>query len=150
MDLRPELLPPSVTRTRLSELGTQIERIADLIISGAPAEEAVATFNAETGHSYTPLDFIGYHGARDLDDFAREAARPAWPRFPDITREELVAVVERILAADPETDYYLLVFTTNVPHPRAADLIYHPEPGLAELSAESVVDAALKYRPIEL
>lgn len=148
MDLRPELLPPVVDRRRLTEIGAEIERIATLIRAGGPAEEAVAAFNAATGHTYTYLDFTEYHGSRDLDDFAREAARPAHPRFPGITRSDLVAVVERILAADDETDYYLLVFTTNVPHPRAADLIYYPRHD--DLTATSIVDEALAYRPIEL
>ncbi|MER7791554.1 hypothetical protein [Streptomyces sp. NPDC097640] len=105
MDLRPELLPPPVDQQHLDELGREIERIADLIAQGGPAEDAIAAFRERTGHAYTPLDFTEYHGWRDLGGFAREAARPAWPKVRDITRGELVEIVRRILADDPEAEW---------------------------------------------
>ncbi|MFC0843456.1 hypothetical protein ACFH04_06870 [Streptomyces noboritoensis] len=64
MDLRPELLPPPVDRQRLDELSTEIERIADLLTSRPEAaDEAIAAFNAMTGHAYEAFDFAEYHGA---------------------------------------------------------------------------------------
>ncbi|QOV40897.1 hypothetical protein IM697_22425 [Streptomyces ferrugineus] len=150
MDLRSELLPPPVTQQQLDEMCSEIERISDLIARGGPAEEAVAAFNKKTGHEYTILDFAEYYGWRDLEDFAREAARPAWPKVPDITRGELVEIVCRILATGPEADYYLRLFEVNVPHPRAAGLIFHPPAELQDASAETITDAALSYRAIPL
>ncbi|MGW2324574.1 hypothetical protein ACWC5C_02270 [Streptomyces sp. NPDC001700] len=122
MDLRPELLPPSVS---------------------------VAAFNQRTGHAYTAVDFAGYDGSRSLDEFAREAARPLRPRVPGVTRDELVEIVRRVMTADPATDYYLRFLEANVPHPRVSELIFHP-PAELENTAEAVVDAALGYRAIAL
>lgn len=152
VDLRPELVPPPVTEVRLRMLSHEIERIEDLLFREAPAEvdAAIAAFNAATGHSYDSSDFSGYAGWRDLADFALEAARPAYPRVPDVTREELVEVVRRIMAGDPEHDYYLLLLEANVTHPRASDVIHHPPDGLDDASPDCVVDEILAYRPIAL
>jgi hypothetical protein len=78
----------------------------------------------------------------------REAARPARPIVADITREELAEVVRRIMAADPETDYYLRLLEANTVHPGVSDLIFHPPSHLHEATAERIVDAALDYRPM--
>ncbi|MET7301299.1 hypothetical protein [Embleya sp. NPDC005575] len=168
-DVRTELLPPVVDPGRLAEVAAEIERIGELIRcdggSGA-AEVAMAAFRAATGHDYPIGDFVEYHGSRTLTEFALEAARPAWPRVVDITRAELVEIVRRILAGDPELDWYLLVLTVNVPHPRVSDLIFGwpteaddalgsaddptgPPEGLLG-SAEAIVEAALAHRAIAL
>jgi hypothetical protein len=151
VDLRPELLPPPVSPERLEELGLEIDRIADLVaVCPEEAAEAVRVFNEATGHDYGVLDFAEYWGARGVEEFAREAARPARPVVADITRDELVEVVRRVMAADPEIDHYLLLLGTNVLHPGVDSLIFHPPEALAEASAEQIVDEALKYRPIAL
>lgn len=122
VDLRPELLPPPVSRHRLDELCAEVERIADLLEARAEAAgEAIAAFNAMTGHDYTAFDFAEYAGSRSLEEFAREAARPARPVVADITRDELVEIVCRLLTATPESDYYLRLLQANVSHPIAAD-----------------------------
>jgi len=151
VDLRVELMPPSVDRQRLDELCRAISRIADLVLRGSEsARQEIETFNARTGHDYSALDFAEYDGGRDLAEFALEAARPARPRITDITSDELVEIVRRLLAGDPDSDYYLRVLDTNVPHPRVSDLIYHPPAELRDASAEQIVDEALRYRPIAL
>ncbi len=129
----------------------EIERIGDLVSRGeAVAASAVAAFNERTGHDYTFADFVGYYGWRSLEEFAAEAARPAWPRVPGITREELVEIVSRILAEDPEAEYYLRLLRANAPHPQVSDLIFHPSPELEDASPEGIVEAALSYRPVAL
>ncbi|MFI7317699.1 hypothetical protein [Streptomyces venezuelae] len=157
MDLRPELQPPPVPPERLDALCREIRRIAELVSDGAgkaEADAAVAAFNEATGHRYDPLDFAEYDTCRDLEEFAREAARPAWPRVPDVTRDELVEIVRRVVAdpASPDRDYYELLLDTNVVHPHASDLISHPPAGLEDgvATPEDVVDALLSYRPISL
>ena len=74
-----------------------------------------------------------------------------------MTREELVELVRRIMAADAaseeEDDALLALFEASVPHPRASNLIFWPEHELGEkreLTPEEVVDLALAYKPIEL
>ncbi|MFD7989279.1 hypothetical protein ACFV4M_38700 [Kitasatospora indigofera] len=151
MDLRPELLPPPVSRERLDEVCREIERIADLVAARAEgADAAITAFNATTGHGYGVPDFAEYDGSRNLEDFAREAARPARPRVPDVTRDELAEVVRRVLAASPESDYYLRLLEANVPHPRVGALLFDPPAGLRDASAEQIVQKALEYRPIAL
>ncbi|MDC2958007.1 bacteriocin immunity protein [Streptomyces gilvifuscus] len=128
-----------------------MERIA-VLLEDRPevAGEAIAAFNAMTGHDYTDLEFAEYYGSRSLEEFAREAARPARPVIADITREELVEIVRRLLMATPESDYYLRLFEANVSHPRVSDLVFHPSDALKNASAEQIVDEALRYRPIAL
>lgn len=151
VDLRPELSPPPVSRQRLGELCAETERIADLLEARPEAaEEAIAAFNAMTGHDYEALDFADYHGSRSLEEFAREAGRPARPVVVDITRDELVEIVRRLLTADPESDYYLRLLETNLSHPRVSDLVFQPSDALEDASADQIVDEALKYRPIAL
>jgi hypothetical protein len=152
MDLRPELLPPHIDQWRINEISSEISRIGDLIRSGlrAEAEQAIATFNADTGHDYGLADFLEYNGWRSLEDFALEAGRPAWPRVESVGRTELAEIVRRIQAGDPDTDYYLLLLRANTPHPHTGNLIFHPPVELADASAEAIVDAALAYRPIAL
>ncbi|MFF2367933.1 hypothetical protein ACFVU0_35200 [Streptomyces sp. NPDC058122] len=68
----------------------------------------------------------------------------------DVTRDELVEIVRRLLTVSPESDYYLRLLEANVPHPRVSDLIFHPSDDLQDASAEQMVDVALRYRPIAL
>ncbi|GAA4974234.1 hypothetical protein [Actinoplanes utahensis] len=80
-------------------------------------------------------------------------ARPRWPRFPDITRDELVEIARRIMAGpgpqsdDPDADWYTLLFDTNLTMPNASHLIFTASEGR---TAEEIVDEALAYRPIAL
>ncbi|WP_351234572.1 hypothetical protein [Streptomyces sp. NPDC002133] len=151
MDLRPELLPPPVSRQRLDELSCEIDRITDLLaVRSGAADEAIRAFNAMTGHDYVAFDFAHYHGSRSVEEFAKEAARPARPRVADITRDDLVEIVRRILAASSESDYYLCLLEANVLHPGVSGLIFHPPEDLQDASAEEIVDEALRYRPIAL
>ncbi|MEV6931197.1 hypothetical protein AB0M46_42830 [Dactylosporangium sp. NPDC051485] len=82
MELRPELCPPAVGPQRIAALCAAIDTIEGLLERGEPAAAAIAAFNAETGHDYTTDDFLAYWTSRGLEDFALEAARPAWPRPP--------------------------------------------------------------------
>lgn len=73
----------------------------------------------------------------------------AVPRKLD--RSQLIALVNDLMnarfATDEGLNEALQTFKSNVPHPQASDLIYHPE---REMTAEEVVDAALAYKPIQL
>ncbi|MGW2770823.1 hypothetical protein [Streptomyces sp. NPDC001275] len=151
MDLRAELMPPSVSQQRLDELCREIERIAELVLTGAESvDDEIRAFNAKTGHDYVALDFTEYDGSRSLGEFALEAARPARPRIADVTTDELVEIVRRILACGLESDYYLRLLEANVSHPRVSGLIFHSSAELRDASAEQIVEEALRYRPIAL
>ncbi|MER6421145.1 hypothetical protein [Streptomyces sp. NPDC001137] len=66
----------------------------------------------------------------------------------DITRDELVEIVRRLLTSSAESSYYLRLLEANVSHPRVSDLVFHPSGILQDPSAEQIIDEALKYRPI--
>ncbi|MFC5006075.1 hypothetical protein ACFPIJ_50690 [Dactylosporangium cerinum] len=146
MMLRPELTPPVVPPQRLASLAAAIERISD-----APTDAAIGAFNADTGHAYTVADFVCFWEWRDLEEFALEAARPAWPRVQDITHAEVTELVRRIIEGDlADQPYNILLLQTNVTHPGAADLVLHPPPDLADASPAAIADAILRHRPIAL
>jgi hypothetical protein len=153
MDLRPQLLPPRVPPERIDALSQEIQRICGLLDRCLPeageAASAISNFNAMTGHDYAAMDFAEYYASKSPEEFAREAARPAWPRVPDITPDELVEVTQRILddPADPDCDYYLLILQANVPHPAITGLIFHPRAGTSP-TARTIIVEALSYRPI--
>ncbi|MEV6056697.1 hypothetical protein [Streptomyces sp. NPDC052107] len=149
MELRRELLPPPVPAERLAEVGAEIERIEALLREDEEVgRRAVDAFNAATGHAYDPFAFLEWWAARDLEEFALEAARPAWPRVPDITRDELIEIVRRMRAGyatgDPDADYYRLVLEVNVAHPRSFGVTEQDAP------PERIVDELLAHRPIAL
>ncbi|MFE5921977.1 hypothetical protein [Streptomyces sp. NPDC056468] len=152
MDLRPELLPAPVPEARLREGASAVERIESLLCSGerAAVDVAVTAFNEDTGHAYDAYRFLAYSGSRTVEEFAREAARPAHPRVPDTTRDELVEVVRRIRECGPDEDHYRLLFDTDATHPSASAPVFHPPAGLEEAPAAEIVDAALAHRPIVL
>lgn len=152
MDLRLELLPPPVDPARVTELAAAVEHIAVLLDLGEPYEAAIAALNADAGVELTAHDFHRYDNA-----FAYVLARPTYPLFPDITRDELVEIARRIMAGlgpqsdDPDADWYTLVFDTNLTMPYASSLIFTPPAELGpDPTAEQVVDTALAYRPIAL
>lgn len=67
-----------------------------------------------------------------------------------LTRDELIAVVRKLMAAEgseEELDELEELLEENVPHPEVSALIYYPD---REMTAEEIVDKALNYRPIIL
>ncbi|WP_030803845.1 hypothetical protein [Streptomyces sp. NRRL F-2799] len=64
----------------------------------------------------------------------------------DVTRDELVEIVGRVLAAAPDSDHYLRLLKANTPHPRVSDLAFH-SPGA---HAEQIVEEALNHRGFAL
>src|SRR5262249_44745721 len=115
---------------------------------GDPADAAITAFNADTGHDYQPHDFQCFWESQSITEFATEAARPAWPKVANVSRDELVEIVRRVQVDHDDSDYYLLLLSANVAHPRITDLIFYPPAELVDASAETIVDAALSYRPI--
>ncbi|MET7780941.1 hypothetical protein ABZU94_13310 [Streptomyces mirabilis] len=66
----------------------------------------------------------------------------------DLTRQQLIALVRRIIEFDvpeEEVDAMEALFESNVPYPGAYSLIYLSDP---ELSPEEIVDKAISYEVI--
>lgn len=83
--------------------------------------------------------------------------RPRLSRPGALSREELVAIVQRILdgeGTEEEQDRLVRLFDESVTHPEASDLIFwpkrYPDGSWPEPTADEIVDAALAYKPIEL
>ncbi|MBO3738571.1 hypothetical protein [Actinoplanes flavus] len=150
MHLRPELLPPRIPAARLAELAAAITAVEDRLEHGEDATFLIEAFNADTGNNYDEYDFRGYHSTQTLEEFAYEAAWPSYPKIPDITRDELVEIAERIVAVDPDTDFYVHLFETNTVRPAAVSVFYHPPAHLTDASVTELVDFILSYRPIAL
>ncbi|MFJ4710473.1 bacteriocin immunity protein [Streptomyces anulatus] len=73
--------------------------------------------------------------------------------MPDLTRDQLVELVRKIMAdhgTEEEVDRLVELLEASVPHPRVLNLIYHPDmEGFTDgLTAEEVVDTALSYTPL--
>ncbi|GGN35255.1 hypothetical protein FHR83_006143 [Actinoplanes campanulatus] len=150
MQLRPELLPPSIPAARLAELAAAITAIEDRLERGEDATALIEAFNADTDNDYDEHDFLSYHSSQSLEEFAYEAAWPSFPKVPDITRDELVEIAERIVAVDPDTDFYVHLFETNTVRPAAVSVFHHPPEHLNDASVTELVDFILSYRPIAL
>jgi hypothetical protein len=149
VELRDALRRRPVTPERRVAIGEAIVRIEELLDRGDDATTVIGTLNEMTGHTFG-LDDFNYHcGAPDRAELVEWACVPPPVRLPDVTREELVEIVRRILA-DPTDDWYLAAFECNTVMPGATDLIFCPPPELRDATAEEIVDAALTYRPIAL
>jgi hypothetical protein len=73
----------------------------------------------------------------------------------ETNRRELVELVARIrsgsFGSEEAEDRAIAEFASRVPHPRATDLIFHPDLEFDhEPTNEEIVDHALSYRVLEL
>jgi hypothetical protein len=67
-----------------------------------------------------------------------------------MSKEELIQLVQDIMmvnGTEKEVDRWLDIFVANVPHPQAANLIFHSK---SELTPAEIVEIALAYQPIIL
>ncbi|MEU7873294.1 hypothetical protein [Dactylosporangium sp. NPDC049140] len=149
MELRDAVGRWPVMPERQVAIGEAILRIEELVDRGDDATAAIETLNETTGHNFGLDDFHYHCGAPDREQLIERACAPPPVRMPDVTRDELVEIVRRILA-DPTDDWYIEAFERNTVMPGASGLIFHPPPELRDATAEEIVDAALAYHPIAL
>jgi hypothetical protein len=147
VELRDALVRLPLTPKRRMAIREAILRIDELIERGNDATAAVEALNETTGHGFGLDDFRYRCGALDRDELVERACVPPPIRLPDVTRDELIEIVRRILV-DPTDDWYIEAFERNTVMPGASGLIFYPPPELQNATAEEIVDAALAYRPI--
>ena len=85
-------------------------------------------------------------GTCSVEEVVERALIYRWPK-PQLTRQELVELVEKIASAEgseAEMMEWLETLEANVPHPAVIDLIYYSDP---PLTPEEVVDEALAHVP---
>jgi len=124
MELRPELLPPSLDE----QLVARLAKLADAV-DGNPDESLRAKFNELAGADVPMNVFQGIYGSEDHANFVRRLLRKQRIKpVPDVTREELAEVVRRAMKPDRDGlhEAYMAVFDCNVPMPRASSLIFYP------------------------
>ena len=108
------------------------------------------------GELYDREFFRNLYKHTDLERFAVQAAySPATKRL-NITRDELVEVMQLAMGniGEPSFDYYLALFDANIAMPGASNLLFYlPDDwpySSDEPSAEEIVDYALAYKIIAL
>jgi hypothetical protein len=148
VELRDALRRRPVTPELRVAIEEAILQIRALVDRDEDATAAIETLNETTGHSFGLDDFQSC-GAPEREQLVEWACAPPPVRLPDVTREELVEIVRRILA-DPTDDWYIAAFERNTVMPGACGLIFYPPPQLRDATPEEIVDAALAYRPIAL
>ncbi len=149
MELRGVLQRQPVMPGLRDAVAAAVLQIEQLVARGEDSTAAIEALNKTTGHSFEADHFRYYCGQPDQAALIEQASTPPPVRLPDITRDELIEVVRRILA-DPTDDWYVAAFDLNTVMPGASGLIFHPPSELANATAEAIVDAALAYRPIAL
>lgn len=113
-----------------------ITQIEQLVNHGEDTTAAIETLNEITGHGFEVDDFSYSCGAPDRAELIELACTPPPVRLPDVTRDELVEIVRRILA-DPTDDWYIAAFDLNTVMPGASGLIFHPPSELANATADA-------------
>ncbi len=148
MELRLELQPSKVNKKLLNRLA----KLADSIDGSSEEEskESIAEFNRLSQSSLDYSDFQGIYNAMSHIDWVRLLLSTRMnKRVADVTRDELIEIVNRI----SEDDAYLEIFEINTSTPFGSNLIYWPDhvPGFdfgekQEPSAEEIVDFVLQYK----
>ncbi|MCA9028373.1 MAG: hypothetical protein KDA86_24390 [Planctomycetaceae bacterium] len=160
MELRPELLPPKLD----DELVARLAELADTIDGARPGEweKELEEFNRLAGTSI-PFLFQGIYGGESHDEWVRRVLLYESTKLTaDVTREELIEIVRRIISDEffNDRDAYMALFDVNVGVEGAAMLLFDP-PGYDQSTntwgggrrmdeydptPEEVVDMALEKR----
>jgi hypothetical protein len=151
MKLRAELMPPPLDQSLVAHLA----RLAERLDGARPGEcdDELAEFNRLAGTAIPLLDFQGIYKAEDHQDWVRRVLyQRSLKPSPDLTREEMVEIVSRVMISGDEHDFYLELFEVNCKHPSGSDLIFWsnlvPElPQDREPTAEEITDCALNWEP---
>ncbi|WP_296264586.1 hypothetical protein [Pseudomonas sp. UBA6562] len=151
MKLRTELMPPVLDKALVKRLTYLVSTI------DGGDQHAVAPLLQELNQlASAQFDFYelqGIEGGQDHITWARTVLATSSVRLlADVTREELVELVRRVMAAEgPEhsLNFWLEMLEANLPNCAISDLIFWPSvyfEGTAaprDLSAERVVEIAL-------
>jgi len=147
MELRPELMPPTLDEALIARLA----RLADRLDGAQPGqcEDELAEFNRLAGTAIPREEFQGIYGAEDHEDWVRRVLyQQALKPVPDLSRAEMVEIVSRVKASGNDHDFYLELFLMYCKHPSGSDLIYWPNlvpelPQDREPTAKEIADCAL-------
>ncbi|MBD9606480.1 hypothetical protein [Pseudomonas sp. PDM08] len=152
MEIRHDLMPPVLDESLVSRL----TKLAEEIDCGQPeqTQSQLTEFNREAMTALEFIDFQGIYGGQTHDTWVRKVlAKPYERRVADVTKQELVELVRRVMegdGADHEVEFWLSMLEINIPNERISDLIFWPDEYFddvnysQELSPEQVIEIAFK------
>lgn len=125
--MRPELANPFPDALRLARA---IRAARDLYArheAGQPTREGLEAFSRIVGATVDAADLDGAFGSVDPDTFARRHLLSPDAVPADLDRDEMVALVERIMAADGsefELEFWLACLARSSGNPDIAALVF--------------------------
>lgn len=142
MSSRVDRLRPRPDKALVARLQALIAKVSRRMETDRDCDAEVAEINALSGGNYTATDF------QDLESWTspREAAKLAASGGPvalhDLTRAELIEMVEAIASAkEPTATHFLRLLEGSFPQSHVVDLLYYPH--RRELTDGDLVDELL-------
>jgi hypothetical protein len=129
-----------------------LTRIDSALNGGGNLDGLLTELNSLADQQFDVDTIACSFSSQSIEELAAELATPPPRHISDVSRDDLIAVVRKILEPDTserERFWYLDFMGRNTPHPAVSDLIYWPGHD-DEVLAEDVVDQALAYTPIVL
>ncbi|MBX9691349.1 MAG: hypothetical protein K2Z81_03125 [Cyanobacteria bacterium] len=157
--MRPNLLNPSAGKSRTKNAAKIAKKLYSLHEAGKDTTELLLELGKTVGITVSDADLHGAFGSIDSDDFAKKLCVNSDAIPSDLTREEMIELIQFICAAKgtaSQLDYWIDCLVNNTGDARISDLIYWPEhyfPDGApdhELEPEEILDIALSARKIHL
>jgi hypothetical protein len=152
MELRPELMPPTLDEAKVARLAELAE---DMDSSGEPLDVLRAMldeFNREAGTELELNDFQGIYGWTDHESWVRQRLVTREARaVPDISYDELLELTTRVVrddGAEHEIEFWFALLEKNLPDPRLFELIHQPHAYFGghtgrDLTPREILDTAL-------
>lgn len=150
VDLRPELMPPTLVEEFVARLAQLADRL-DGAKSGERDDDLIE-FNRLAGTNLQLADFQGIYKSEDPEDLVRRVLfQRALVSDPGISLSEMTEIVSRMTGCGADHDFYLELFLVNCKHPSGTDLIFWPDqvpelPQDREPTAEEIAALALRGR----
>ena len=145
--MRPELANPFPDALGLRRAIRAARDLYTRHEAGQPTREALEAFSRIVGATVDAADLDGAFGSVDPDTFAKRHLLSPDAVPADLDRDELVELVERIMAADGgafELEYWLDCVARSSGNPDIAEFIFSPanEPAnAAEIVARAIREA---------
>ena len=141
--MRKELDLPRIDDSKLDEAEALIASIAAREPGTAAAE--LEALSALTGKLHSEVEFLEYWSWTDLDTLARLTLAPEPPCIPDLSREELVELVEiiqhcSVTGREWAMRYYTALLRRSLSLPNVMDFVASGED--VEVIAEKLLQAA--------
>ena len=154
--MRRELMPPVLDDATVARLARLADQVVDLIEGKGEFRPAMMRFNVEAGTDWTAADFVEGVASVGTREFAKRALTRRPGRVADVTYEELLEVVRRVMegeGSESEIQFWIDLLQANLPVRSVSNLIYWPwgcpEPaGARKATAREVLDAALAGRGV--